>query len=62
MGEKTLTCIGVDNVFVGHKSEDGREQPLIEHLNNTAKTAGCFAEEFRAKEVGEILGLYHDIG
>ena len=23
VGEKTLTCIGVDNVFVGHKSEDG---------------------------------------
>ena len=62
VGIRILTCIGADNVFVGHKSEDGREQLLIEHLNNTAKTTGCFAEEFGAKEVGEILGLYHDIG
>ena len=23
VGEETLTCIGVDNVFVGHISEDG---------------------------------------
>jgi len=49
-------------MFIGHRSEDGREQLLIDHLKNTELYAGEFADKFGAKKFGEILGRYHDIG
>lgn len=49
--------------FIAHKSEDGlREQSLLEHLQGTSKLCGEFADAFGLKDVGECLGLYHDIG
>ncbi|WP_441561117.1 CRISPR-associated helicase Cas3' [Colibacter massiliensis] len=48
--------------YIGHKSEDGRKQPLLEHLTNTAILAESFADVLNAGEWGRICGLYHDIG
>lgn len=48
--------------YIGHKTEDGREQPLIDHLKNVSQLAGQFAAVFGEKEMGEQVGLYHDIG
>lgn len=37
-------------------------QPLKEHLVNVSKLAGEFAAKFGNKEMGEVIGLAHDIG
>ena len=50
------------SIFLGHLSEDNREQPLIEHLKNVSKMAGDFASAFNEREMGNLIGLYHDIG
>lgn len=49
-------------MFIGHKSEDGRLQPLLDHLENTAFLTEQFANEFGAGEYAYRLGLVHDIG
>lgn len=51
-----------DNSIIAHKSDDGREQPLSEHLNCTARLAGEFASTFRAENWGVAAGLLHDDG
>ena len=48
--------------FWGHRAEDGRVQPLLEHLQNVSKMAGEFASVFGEGEMGKLVGLYHDIG
>lgn len=48
--------------YIGHKSEDGRKQTLLEHLINTAILAESFADVLNAGEWGRLCGLYHDIG
>ena len=48
--------------YIGHKSDDGRLQPLQEHLENTGKLCARFAACFGMEEAGRIVGLYHDIG
>lgn len=48
--------------YLGHKSDDGREQSLIDHLNGTAILCAQFAEAFDSKNLGYIVGQYHDIG
>lgn len=49
-------------MFVGHKDEKDRIQPLKEHLENTAALARGFAQEFGAGDYAYMLGLAHDIG
>lgn len=49
-------------MYLGHRSDDGREQPLAEHLRNTAELAGAFAGKFHCSEWGYSCGLLHDIG
>ena len=49
-------------MFVGHKAEDDRRQPLLEHLQGTAALAGRFASAFGAEDYGYTTGLLHDIG
>ena len=49
-------------MFIAHRAEDGREQPLIDHLNGTAQRARLFAEPFGAGEPAYMMGLSHDIG
>lgn len=37
-------------------------QPLEEHLQNVSRVAGEFAAKFGNQEMGELIGLAHDIG
>ncbi len=48
--------------YVAHISDDGREQPIADHLKNVSAAAGKFAEGFGACEYAEMIGLAHDIG
>lgn len=48
--------------YLGHTSEDGREQTLASHLAGTAQRAEQFAEAFGVGEWGRLLGSCHDIG
>ena len=49
--------------YLGHRNpEDGREQLLLEHLEEVGRLAGMFAEVFGEREMGYVAGLYHDIG
>ena len=48
--------------YLAHISEDGREQTVLEHLNNTADLAGTFAASFGAKDEARFTGKYHDVG
>lgn len=48
--------------YIAHKSNDGREQPLAEHLENVANSAAKFAKAFNADDIAYFIGLYHDIG
>lgn len=49
--------------YIAHTDKDHRrEQPLIEHLTNTAGMAGEFAAVFGAGEAAYRCGLLHDIG
>lgn len=48
--------------YIGHTSEDGRRQLLIDHLKGTSCLAEKFASVFDAPEWGRMAGLYHDIG
>lgn len=47
---------------IAHTAEDGRCQPLIEHMTATAKRAATFAGEFDCAEWGYLAGLWHDLG
>ncbi len=48
---------------LAHISEDQtREQPLLDHLQNTAHLAAAFSAAFGAEQQGYLAGLLHDIG
>lgn len=49
-------------MFIAHKSDDGRRQPMEEHLRNVAELAKQFAEDFGAGRYAYTLGMAHDIG
>ena len=49
-------------MYIAHISEDGREQPIADHLKNVSVAAGKYAESFGAKELAEMIGMCHDIG
>ena len=49
-------------MFIAHKSEDGRLQPLKEHLDAVGKLAGGFANAFSASAHANRLGQLHDAG
>lgn len=51
-----------DNAAIAHRSEDGRDQALSEHLRNVAQRAGEFAAAFGAEGWGRASGLLHDDG
>lgn len=52
--------------YIAHTAEDYRgklrEEPLVDHLNEVSQMAGEFADAFGARELGEQIGLAHDIG
>jgi len=49
-------------MYLAHITEDGREQSVKEHLENTAKKAADFAEPFHQEKHAYMAGLMHDIG
>ena len=49
-------------LYIGHRRDDGREQPLRDHLLEVAELAGSFAEAFGAKEHATLAGRLHDAG
>lgn len=48
--------------YLAHINKNGDEQPLKEHLKNSAILCGQFAEQFGAYEWGYCCGFLHDIG
>ncbi len=49
-------------MYVGHTTEDGRRQPLSQHLHKVAALCRRFAEPFGAGDVAHAIGLCHDLG
>ncbi len=47
--------------YIGHTSEDGRKQPLSQHLIGVAKLSGENSVD-SLKDCAELCGLMHDIG
>ncbi len=50
------------NKYLAHRTEDGREQTIEEHLTSVAELCGNFANEFGCSDQGYLIGLAHDIG
>ncbi len=51
------------NHLIAHlREKDKKPQYLWEHLSEVSDLAGQFANKIGLKEVGEILGLLHDLG
>ncbi len=48
--------------FLAHRTDDGREHFLEDHLNGTAELAAKFASSFSAGEMGCRAGMLHDAG
>jgi len=48
--------------YIAHKREDGKEQALLEHLENTAKNASNFAKSFNNEQYAYLIGILHDLG
>lgn len=49
-------------IYIGHKREDGKIQPLAEHLMGVGEMAAKFADSFGAGKHAERTGLLHDVG
>ncbi len=43
-------------------NEEGRWQPLLEHLDNVARLTSEFGAAFGAEDMGFWIGLWHDLG
>ncbi len=50
------------DTILAHRTEDGREQTLEEHLLGTAQRAADFAGPFGAADAARIAALGHDLG
>ncbi len=51
------------NEVIAHiRKQDGKVQYLWEHLQEASFFAGKFAQKIDFKEIGEVLGLLHDLG
>ena len=50
-----------ENDFIAHKTEDGREQTIMQHLENTARLSESFAID-PFKSIACEIGKGHDIG
>ncbi len=48
--------------YLAHRTHDGREQTLPDHLEGTARLAGGFAAPFGAQAQAELVAKTHDLG
>ncbi|MCC8159105.1 MAG: CRISPR-associated helicase Cas3' [Phascolarctobacterium sp.] len=48
--------------YIAHTNNAEEVQSLLDHLQGTAQKCRTFAEAFHAGALGEVAGLYHDIG
>ena len=53
---------GMEKSYLAHIAEDGREETVRSHLQDTARLAASFAAGFGAEEQGRLMGLAHDLG
>ncbi len=49
-------------MYIAHRRDDGKEQPLIEHLLHTGNKAYDFARVFGKGDLAFLCGLLHDVG
>lgn len=49
-------------MYIGHTHEDGRQQPLREHLEGVAGLCAAYAAPMGASELARVIGLCHDLG
>lgn len=49
-------------MYIAHKREDGKEQPLIDHLLGTAEAARDNAMSFDKDTMAYLCGMLHDLG
>jgi CRISPR-associated endonuclease/helicase Cas3 len=53
----------MDTLFIAHRREsDGKEQTLQEHLQGVAQYAREYSAKLGLADIGELLGLLHDLG
>lgn len=57
----------METKYIAHIAKDKktgqkREQSLLDHSKGVAKRCSAFAGEFGAGELGEVTGLFHDLG
>lgn len=48
--------------IIAHRDKNDNDQPIKEHLLETAEMSSRFSEAFGLKEMGYLTGLMHDIG
>jgi hypothetical protein len=48
--------------FLAHLQDDGRGQPLLDHLLCVSRTAGRMSEKVGLGAAGATIGLLHDLG
>lgn len=49
--------------YIAHvRKSDGAIQTVLQHILETANFAGMFSEKFGSKDLGELVGLLHDLG
>lgn len=55
-----------DGEHIAHVRQDAnsawKAHPLNDHLSETAKRAGNFADTFGNRDWAELLGFWHDLG
>lgn len=49
-------------MYIAHKADDGREEPISDHLRLVAEKAAGFAQPFGSADWAYNMGLLHDIG
>ena len=52
----------MENKFLAHIAEDGRERTVFEHLAGAASLAAEFSRPFGGEAQGLLAGTAHDIG
>ena len=52
----------MEGSYLSHCAEDGRQEAVLQHLQETAAMAEAFASVFGAGPQGYLAGLMHDIG